>query len=159
MEVWYSIPCNMSPSAVVRSIKSVHGRLPPVGTLPGDEVKADKAPHGVCNQHSWPAVIHLDCTLNQLPHPVEMTRLHTMTVSSSALAYDTMFLVRTAGMCNAPYWWFLQYCVCLFCNILRHQTLHQSQNVSTTKKLIVAVYCQAYFRTLSQAEAQSVGAP
>lgn len=69
-----------------------HGRLPPVSTLPGDEVKADKAPHGVGNQHSGPAVIHLNCMLNQLPHPVEMTRLHTMAVSSSALACDNTFL-------------------------------------------------------------------
>lgn len=64
---------------------SRRGALPPVSTLPGDEVEADKASHGVRHQNSWPAIIHLDSMLNQRPHPVKVARLHKMTVSNPEL--------------------------------------------------------------------------
>ena len=51
------------------------GTLPPVCRLASDEVKADKASHGVRHNHSLPAIVLLHSMLNQIPHHVKMPSL------------------------------------------------------------------------------------
>lgn len=82
---WKACPLIYDYDAVKTIRPAEPQSLPPVSALSCDEVEADKAAHGVGDQHRWLATIRLDCMLDQRPQLVKVPRLQTTRGCTSVL--------------------------------------------------------------------------